>query len=60
MRRDLLTTHDGKLPPHFPDLAVLIGSRWSLTSSASPTGRKRGTFEPPTAERRVPGRVRSR
>jgi hypothetical protein len=27
MRRDreLLTTHDGKLPPHFPDLAALIG-----------------------------------
>src|SRR6266508_188856 len=27
MRRDreLLATHDGKLPPHFPDLAALIG-----------------------------------
>ena len=27
MRRDreLLTAHDGKLPPHFPDLAALIG-----------------------------------
>jgi len=23
--RELLTTHDGKLPPHFPDLAALIG-----------------------------------
>ena len=27
MRRDreLLATHDGKLPPHVPDLAALIG-----------------------------------
>jgi hypothetical protein len=23
--RELLATHDGKLPPHFPDLAALIG-----------------------------------